>query len=307
MTRPFEFRNTSGKARARISRIAALAGIDSKALTTLFSTYLDYDEPDLPWVDDADPAQTPASLRSLAEQAGVFPAPILLTTDEVWSWLQRSRDELAQRNVTNAFIVGLRKPDPAIRSILGSYACWRNVTKDDFDLSGLEHRLPGLAKGSRATTYDLASYTFLRLLRAGSMEHDNPIYAALDFQQFARLPQLQPTAEDKGNLLALFRSIKALSKDAGLTNLQQCIAPYVRGNKFDRRHTLEILGFCGILQPQSQPPVLGACFPLLERPLPPHFFKREWRYPVSWWLGTDGVNDTALDFWFTQGNDDGAA
>lgn len=72
----------------------------------------------------------------------------------------------------------------------------------------------------------------------------------------------------------------------------------MKGDKYARQLVLEIFGYCGVLQPASQPKVLERWITEIPKDLHSSYYKNDWKYPLPWWTGADGVNEEAVEFWF---------
>ena len=131
----------------------------------------------------------------------------------------------------------------------------------------------------------------LRYLCSNSMEHDNAVVALLEFESFRKIKVPPPSDAAIGMLAELLNAIRKLPKSAQLQDLLKAIQ-FIKGNKLERKHILEIFAYSDILCPLA--PFLGKYHRLEFCSLPRHPYKAEWNYPACWWTGKAGVNQKAV-------------
>ena len=61
---------------------------------------------------------------------------------------------------------------------------------------------------------------------------------------------------------------------------------------------LQILGYCGILQPKAKPSFFDGFVAFTDREEPP--WDTDLNYPASCWRGSDGIHEQAVAFWFPE-------
>ena len=128
------------------------------------------------------------------------------------------------------------------------------------------------------------------------MRHHRPHYAVLDLEWFTSLTVPQPDAKDVAILLAAIENISRLPSTARPSDLEKSLRGVLPSNSQERRNIIGILGFAGVLIPRNRPTFWDE-YPLCIEREPPRN-TNDWPYPVLWWTGADGVNRTALRFWF---------
>jgi len=88
---------------------------------------------------------------------------------------------------------------------------------------------------------------------------------------------------------------QTLRPRARANDLEKSLSKFVHSNASERRVLIEILAYCGILQPSGRAGFLQSLasteHQIRDRP-PDH--TNDWKYPAIWWRGADGVNREAL-------------
>lgn len=236
--------------------------------------------------------------------------PLVLDHDALIAALVEARERTDRERVVAAFVSGLRAKRLDWRSPLGSYAFHLHHplhTLDAFDPSGgtmdyLECRACGLFsnQGRRDVEIDFAYFAARRGTSTVADDFHGPTHALADLLLFADAEVPPPRDEDWAVLRELLQRVRGLPSDARLTDLNRALIGLFSGNKYARQQVLEILGYCGVLQPRSRPLMTERFFCWDDDQFHPHFATREWDYPVSWWTGADGVNDAGVAYWFPE-------
>lgn len=236
------------------------------------------------------------------------PNKLVLDHDELITSLIKVRNQTERERVVAAFAVCLKAKRLDLRSPLGSYA---------FHLNHPRHKLNGYNpssdgnvylqcklcpyfdnKGKREVEIDFRKYGELRRSATIAGNFARPAYAFADLTLFSQAETPEPGAGDWDTIREMLKRIRSLPSTAKLTDLNKSVAGLFPSDKFARQQVLEILGFCGVLQPKSRPLVTDRFFCRDKDQFHPHFHTRDWAYPVSWWTGADGVNEAAVAFWF---------
>jgi hypothetical protein len=134
-------------------------------------------------------------------------------------------------------------------------------------------------------------------LKWGGVRHDQPGYIAMDLREFLRQEPTAPTSNDYEILRSIIKAARAIGPKRRLGDLDKAMAKLLPSNSAERRTLIAILGYAGILVDQSRPSFLERFVPCLERERTP-WSKDDWPYPVQWWNGSHGVNETVLLTWF---------
>lgn len=296
-------RNQSDKAQRQIAREAKKFGLDKKALNIAYN--MDKD------LDAFDPALSktlmpPREDLNYAIEKKVFLELPLHDHDKTIQLLRETISQIKRIDLVNAFVASLNAGRPDWRSPLASYAYHLHHpahTARERELSWgqnciLECQVCGFRRDKNKEPIAEPVNRLIHL-GGGGIHHEFPGYALADLLWFQESPKVEASAADWKTFANIVDAIQALPKAAGLKELNASLSGLVAGNKFDRQGVLETLGYCGILTAHSRPTVCNTWFrPDLE--LPPHFFKKEWRYPTCWWTGEEGLNQEAIQFWFPE-------
>ncbi len=300
---PFSERNQKPGSRRKITRLATASGVDADALHTLYSVFYDFDTkqsiPMRSWVSGETKLEdeVPPEQIEHAVHEGVWIAPRELSPELVTEWFLEEKRRLpsAEQN-GEAFMISLRTDAMPLRSLLGSYANFRAVNESNFDRWRNDPGFQGDPENTEVRV--LLGLQFRRFDGPYMSCHENIVYAALDFEQFNRLPPVHATEEDRDTMRAVLDAIRALPASAQLTQLDKALTGTFPSNKLRRKHVSEILGLCDVLHPHSQPLIASRYVRPSECPLPSSSTKRDTRYPLCWWTGEDGVNEEAVAEYF---------
>ncbi|MGI1679254.1 MAG: hypothetical protein K6L75_11010 [Cellvibrionaceae bacterium] len=123
-------------------------------------------------------------------------------------------------------------------------------------------------------------------------------WALLALQE--ELPELVPSESDYHILLKIIQTIENVPSDTTPRFLQKSLRTIkdFHSNEEQRITLLETFGYCGILQTEEHRGSLYKYTPLGLAPRKRH--SSDWCYPVDWWMGKDGVNRSAVNFWFPE-------
>ena len=141
------------------------------------------------------------------------------------------------------------------------------------------------------------SYLVQERTKYGGVRHGMLPYPAFDLELFRALPNPEPTQEDVSTLRRILEIAASMSADARPNALEKALTGVFRSNKYERRTFIQILGFCGILQPRNKSGYFGE-FTFAFEETRPDDHTNDWFYPVIWWRGSDGVNETAVRHYF---------
>jgi hypothetical protein len=143
---------------------------------------------------------------------------------------------------------------------------------------------------------DLNVMNFERI-KWGGVRHDQPEYIAFDLGSFDVAFDIAPQSEDFEILRSILDLAASMPPRARLGDLDKALASILRSNSAERRTLIGILGFAGILVDGSRPDFRQTFVPvdLRERT---HWHTDDWPYPVQWWNGSHGVNQSAVSEWF---------
>jgi hypothetical protein len=263
---------------------------DKKAIKILFDTY---------WSNTGWKQEYAVSPENFvyAQNAGVMFQPVSLSHDDIVGWLKSSLKAVTLENITNAFLVSLSTRQLKFRSALGSYAIAKNFPDHVYQGESYFCSVCGVLKNP-SQPYDLSVFNFERY-KWGGVRHEHPEYIAFDLEQFAKLKKLEPIEQDFDVMRQIIQVICQCKPTDKPRDLEQRLIPVFKSNKGEREILIQILAYCGILQPSKRSGYFKSFTNYFERDTPTadRFY---WRYPVCWWRGADGINQSALKYYFPQ-------
>lgn len=234
--------------------------------------------------------------------------PLSLSHDEVVEKLIEERSLADKTAITEAFLASLSTRRLEWRSALGSCGFARHFPAhlmyksphDIFQTGAVRCRLCGLYDLSKSNldlnVFDMNVLSFEKH-KWGGVRRSRPNYAWFDLYT----TRLAETAQATGNDKAIFQNILAVARTmpakASVSDLAKSLKGALPSSEPERRILIEILSACGILQPIDRPGFFSEFTADTDRTRP-HHSKNDWDYPAIWWTGKDGVNETALAYWF---------
>jgi hypothetical protein len=230
-----------------------------------------------------------------AKQLGLMFDPIDVTHEAVIARALDIRQKIAPERVGRAFLASLSTRRMDWRSALGSLSAVLHLPSHSFVSRSNSSYCAICGEVSSVAEVDLNVLNFERL-KWGGVRHDRPHYAALDLEWFASLTVPEPTDKDLQSLSAAIETMSKLPANARPADLEKSLRGLFPSNAWERRTIIDILGLAGILIPRNRPTFWGEYPFWTEREGPPN--KNDWRYPVLWWSGSDGINRDALRYWF---------
>jgi hypothetical protein len=260
---------------------------DHRARKILFNTY---------WSRGCwkrDPTVAPEDF-AYARDAGYMFDPVELSHDDLIRWLHTSWKSVSRKHVTGAFLASLSTRRLELRSALGSYSVGTHFPEHTYQGTDFCCAICGTI-GDSPKSYDLSMLNFERH-KWGGVRHERAEYIAFDLEQMARLEPAAPSHYD----LEIMRHILAAASECASgtrpRGLEGRLAGLLDSNKAERDILLQILAYCGILQPATLPTYRISFIEFSRRSEPPG--NRFWTYPMSWWRGEHGVNEAAVKFYF---------
>ncbi len=241
------------------------------------------------------PTTTPADF-DYALKAGYMFSPIALSHDDIVGWVKNAIKKIVRECMSEAFLSSLSSRRLDWRSALGSYAIARNFPQHKFSGKLTCNVCGEISKPKQSE--DLSVLNFERL-KWGGVRHLSPLYIAFDLEQFSKTDVAEPTPKDFEIFNAIIKTAKSVEVSARPRALEKALSKIVDSNVAEREVLIQILGFCGILQPQKHKGFFESFVNYNEREERP-VNKIDWSYPVSWWRGADGVNEEALTYFFPQ-------
>jgi hypothetical protein len=262
---------------------------DKKALRILFNTY---------WSSAGwkrNPVVSPGDFE-YARDAGYMFEPVKLSHRDLNHWLKGSLRKVRFEDVSRAFLASLGTRRLELRSALGSFAIARNYPDHTYRRGYFFCMVCGAFRHAHVA-YDLSILNFERF-KWGGVRHEHPEYIAFDLEEFSKLEIPEPTQRDLDIMLQIIKAAGTCEAQARPRSLERRLADLLDSNKAERDILLQILGYCGILQPPNLPGYFESFVEYSKRTEPP--YNRFWTYPFSWWRGEHGVNRKALHRTFPQ-------
>jgi hypothetical protein len=269
--------------------------LDQKALRILLDTYWSASR----W--KSAPSTDPGDF-GYARQAGYMFDPIELTHDQLVEGLLSVRRRISLNEAADAFVASLSTRRLDLRSALGSFAFATHFpqhqlaeqTSTRVPSGRLHCRICGVYGSSGPKREDLNVLNFERY-KWGGVRHLDPLYASFDLIQFETMDRPSPTPEDYSVLTKIIEVAQTLSPKARANDLEKSLSKSVHSNASERRVLIQILAYCGILQPSGRAGFFQTFVSAKDQnsDQPPDH-KNDWRYPAIWWRGADGVNREAL-------------
>jgi len=260
--------------------------LDPKALQVLLS------------YNSLSPGSTSAEEFAYAKQAGLLFDPLLQSHEEALSQAFQEVANAAKEHVTSLFLASFSSNRLDWRAGLSAYAMMQCFPAHDFVPVSLEnHYTCGICCSQPSEKVRRSSYSRVRFNLGSLVAYD--IYElAFNLQQHNLLQVCEPTEED----LRIFSDILTILSEADdaatPTKVQKLLRP-VKGFKSteeQRRAVMTTLGYCSVLETEKHKGFLHTFSNMCE--VPRKSRSTDWRYPIDWWMGSDGLNKEAVKFWF---------
>ena len=249
--------------------------------------------------DVLEPKETSVEDFNYAKAAGYMFDNIVQTHDEAIDIAFQELEKCDRKQITNLFLASLSAHNLDWRIGLPTFAVMQTFPKHNFTLqdknsSQIYCKICG---SENNTTVDLNFINQVRFSEGGIIGVEIYDFAFLLFQQ-NKLSDIKPTSEDFrifNEIMDLIAQCPDEEKPNSLQKKLRTIKGF-KSNEEERRRLLETLGFCSLLETEKHKGFLSAFTNLGLAPN--NGRSSDWRYPVDWWKGKDGVNLTAYNFWF---------
>ena len=262
---------------------------DKKAVKILFATY---------WSSAGWKKERTISAEDFAyaKAHGVMFDARTIQHDEMYQTARAMAEEVGPDAVSQAFLASLSSRELAFRSALGSFAATRWLPRHSYGEGRFRYACRVCGDRLEHERKDLSVLNFERL-KWGGVRHLTPYYAWFDMAEFLKLPSAKSAAADRDALKQVLAVAGSQHADARPNVLEKAITGLFPSSKDERRNVLEILGYCGILQPRDHPTFFQSYANMDDRAQPTEH-KNDWTFPFLWWRGRDGVNAKAVEFYF---------
>ncbi|WP_347986283.1 hypothetical protein [Methylomonas sp. AM2-LC] len=231
----------------------------------------------------------------LAQQKGLMFDKVNVFHDEAVNKCFDSFSNARKQHFTNLFLVSLSQNRLDYRSGLAAFAIMQSFPNHAFAGTNPDCCIICSYPPNREVSFSaINQFRFL----CGGLYSAKPteIYFFLD--QHNALTDIYPSAVDFEIFLEILQVIKSVDDTCTVTTLQKILnkLPSFRSTKEQIKYFLETLGYCGILETANHPGLLHQYVNLGLAPRKTH--SSDWKYPVDFWTGKDGINLEALQFWF---------
>jgi hypothetical protein len=244
---------------------------------------------------------TEAQFDEAVEHGLLFrPNRLSLDHDATCDKLAKARDGRDERVEAKLFLASLSLNRPDFRIGLAALALARNFPRHEFTArpDGPYCAVCGMLKAGNDLDRNLC--VGARFV-AGGLTRATPAALAFHLECERELEPVEPSAEDLGLFSRLLEILATTPRDEPLKRSVMSRMKALAGFKStteQRQHLLETLGYCGILETKEHGGMLKRYVNVGLTPRKTH--SSDWRYPVDFWTGKDGLNREALKFWFGQ-------
>ncbi len=230
-----------------------------------------------------------------AKKTGMMFDPIDASHDGIVENALAIRDSITPETVANAFLFSLPSRRLDLRSALGSYSALLHLTPHRYkQISGrIDCAICGAYLKSPGTDINILNF---ERHKWGGVRHADPLYASLDLEWFRSAHVPSSGTEGSEILRHAFAKIRDLGPGARPGDAEVAIQGLFASSKAERRIVIDILGLAGVLAPTNLPNFFSSYPECVYRKQPTN--KNDWKYPVLWWRGSDGIGEEAMRFWF---------
>jgi hypothetical protein len=261
--------------------------LDKQALKTLLS------------YDVLNPSDTPKIAFEYAKNQGLMFDMVSQDHDEIVMALQAQMKNISKKRITNLFLASLSTGYKHWRIGLPTYALLQSFLAHRFEAEDVIH-LPNQCKYCESSQTEWVDRSFAQQISysVGGVVDYSIYYLHFYLQQHLLLPNVEPSTKDFDIFISILNWIKHAAPKETPTVLQKKIKQITgfKSREEERKGLIETLGYCSILETATHKGFLNQFTLLGLAPQKTH--SSDWRYPVDWWSGKDGLNSAALQFWF---------
>lgn len=209
---------------------------------------------------------------------------------------------LKKPDVTASFLMSLSSARLDYRSGLSAFAIMQKMPMHEFEPNQASYC--NVCSAMQADDQlDLTGLNQMRFFSGSLAVLKTPYEISFFLEQQSRLTVVQPNEKD----LSIFNAILKIIVNAEPGEKLASIIKKIRAIDEFRitseqcRYLLETLGFCGIMETKEHKGYLTRFTNPGLAPSKSH--SSDWAYPVDFWIGGDGINHEALNFWFGEYKD----
>lgn len=242
----------------------------------------------------------------LAKEEGFMFDKIMLSHNQSVDWLIEARKKVKKTHVTSCFISSLLSNRLDWRCGLSAYVLSMHYPHHSYTYEPSNELSTCSVCGEYVLNdfeeIDLSFYNSSRFRNGIAICGDEVKASLLAFclEQHSQIPEFMPSQAD----IKVFKGIIEVISQAKFTDtpndLEKSLAAkkLFKSNHWQRRHFLETLGFCNILEHPKARGYTANFVPPNKRYKNDHL--SEWDYPIRLWRGQYGINQKAIDYWFGE-------
>ena len=239
-----------------------------------------------------------------AKKEGLMFDEIEITHDECIAELFDKKNIRLKKSYIQLFLSSLSTGYFDWRSGLPVFAILQTFPKHDYknSSSDLEAHNPPCAFCSdlEVTKENFNLFNKIRFKNGGLLFHNLKCYAFY-LKEHSKLDVVEPSKEDINIFLTIMDLIvNAGENEKAKKEVESKIGRITsfRSNKEQRKVLLETLGYCSILETVTHKGSWTKFTNLGNAPRAN--INSDWEYPVDFWVGKDGINREAFEFWFGE-------
>lgn len=231
-----------------------------------------------------------------AKSKGLMFNDIFVDHKQITDWLLSVFENTSRKHIVKCFLSSLSTRQPHLRSGLSSYAFARHFPKHNFSADSSYHCNVCRIYKNEKRQENLNVFNFERI-KWGGVRLTDPLYNAFNLDVINKEQGIEPNIDDINILKNIITVIKNCEPTDKPNQLEKKLAKVLKSNAGERRVIIEILGICGILETSIHKGYFDSYKPLNKRAIRP-IHTTDWEYPIDWWTGKDGINISALNFYF---------
>jgi hypothetical protein len=116
----------------------------------------------------------------------------------------------------------------------------------------------------------------------GGARHLDSHYIAFDLERFFHRERPAPSFDDVPVMNRIIDTAMSLHPEARPREMERALVGVLVSNREEREILIQILSYCGILQPKGFPGFLRSFVNFRDRRVRPDAWKIDWEYPISW-------------------------
>ncbi|PPK83808.1 hypothetical protein CLV84_4328 [Neolewinella xylanilytica] len=224
-----------------------------------------------------------------------------ISHQELYKRLNEVINKINIEEVTDAFLYSLSTRDLTYRPMLSSYV---------FAASIPTHNVKEVIypSGNRACSFcghcftcdaDDSDQLEIELARFGGVRIDQVYPVVYYLERFLQMPKVKPKVEDYNIFIEIIAKIQMLDALAKPRDLEKALSGTLKSNKWERQMLIDQLGVLGLLQTSIYKGYSHSYTTPNERVLPA-VKSIDWRYPVCWWRGKDGIDMLVYKEYFNR-------